>query len=512
MSAYNEPEKNKVRNDSLKYAIKTLTTERSNATLARKSYVREVKDQLLRFGSDADKEAIKYLTDNEIDGWEKFYQSIVGRKRSQDLKVAYLSGPNPLNDLSVLVNEGILPENVWAFESDMSTYTKATIKALDSSFPFIKIFKGKINNYFKILPFRFDIIYLDFCGTIASSDTLTVIRDLFLHQKLNSPGILITNFSLPEKSNDKNDNYWDSLIDVSANYLYPKSFTERLTNYGGGCIESPEVYGISQEQYFKKAHRNPETFYSQFITRILFDIPSVITPFQRFASNENLRKMFFKPFKLEGHLLNEYYEDILTFPDLYPLIWGFENFVNLKTESYRTLQKIIKQIALGANVKKFSETIKDMYYLMSESTEESHYSDTLKKMKKNWNFQDHHIFCDVFLFHQLKDILFGQLTSPYFYNVSKTKRWTYIAKTTRMFTDLITYDECRYVFDWMPTVDMFEQGIYDPNRQLSLRFAVDTLAKNRRWYNDEFFQGTAIIDQNEKGFEAKTLRKRIKIN
>jgi len=80
-----------------------------------------------------------------------------------------------------------------------------------------------------------------------------------------------------------------------------------------------------------------------------------------------------------------------------------------------------------------------------------------------------------------------------------------------MFMDLITYDECRYIFDWMPTLDMFEDGVEDINRQLSLRFAMDSVSKQSMWYNDEFFYGTSVVDRGTKTFESKELKKRKKI-
>jgi len=49
------------------------------------------------------------------------------------------------------------------------------------------------------------------------------------------------------------------------------------------------------------------------------------------------------------------------------------------------------------------------------------------------------------------------------------------------------------------------------NRELSLRFAMDSITKQRRWYNEEFFSGTAVVDQGTKTFEAKELEKRIRI-
>lgn len=161
---------------------------------------------------------------------------------------------------------------------------------------------------------------------------------------------------------------------------------------------------------------------------------------------------------------------------------------------------------------KLLEHIELAGYFMTERNQENLHSDKLEKIRKNWKITDKYIFCDVFLFHQLKDILVGQLTSPYLYNVDYTKRWLYKAKETEMFMDLVTYDECRYIFDWMPALDMFKEGVDDWNRQLSLRFAMDSATKQRRWYNDELFNGTAVVGQESETFEAKELEKRILIS
>jgi len=156
--------------------------------------------------------------------WEHFFNSNQKLKSPSELRVAYFSGPNPENDLSVLVKYGVLPENVWDFESENKTYDTAIISALESEFPFVKIHKGKIQNFFKYTPLKFDIIYLDFCGTITSIDNLRVITTLFYHQALSSPGALITNFAFPKEENDPIK--WMNTLKLCTNYLYCKEFTE----------------------------------------------------------------------------------------------------------------------------------------------------------------------------------------------------------------------------------------------------------------------------------------------
>lgn len=311
---YQESEKQIARDKALTFAISTLTKNRHKSSIARKSYVRDIKKHLQFKGTSYDKEISSLLTDNEIKRWESFYESIIKKKKPSELRVAYLSGPNPENDIEVLVANGVLPENIWAFESDNKTYSRAIISALESRFPFVKIYRGKIENYLKILPFKFDIIYLDFCSTLASGNTLSVIRDIFFHQKLEILGVLITNFAFPNKENAANLDYRENLTLLAANYLYPKPFTEHYTGLGGNFTETPECHGIDQEKFITIAKRNKKTFYSQLITRILFDLPSVIIPFQRLANNDSLINLFFKNFKKES-FNEDYAEDIMYFPD-----------------------------------------------------------------------------------------------------------------------------------------------------------------------------------------------------
>lgn len=512
MKAYIEIEKQIARKEALSLAVKYLTKNRQSSTIARKGYVREIKDYLVKNGTPDDRDLASSLAEKEILQWESFYESIIGKKKPSDLRVAYLSGPNPENDLEILVNNGILAENIWAFESDKRTYTEAVVSALNSKFPFVKIYKARIEKYLKLLPFKFDIIYLDMCGTIASTNTISVVRDVFLHQKLSSPGILITNFALPEKSKS-NREVREDLNLLAANYLFPKSYTEEYTGLGGGWKESASILGLDCEEFLKIAKRNETTFYSQFITRVLFDLPSVIIPYQRLTLDSSLSELFFKKFD-HSTINKDYYEDLIGSPDINPLYCGLSYMLSLliEKESYHTrLDKFKKQLSIHSNKDQLMNSIMLVRSFITGDFEKNIHSDKLEKIRKNWEPLEKYIFCDVFMFHQLKEILVGQLTNPYYYNVERTNRWTYKAKKTEMYMDLVTYDECRYIFDWMPTIDMIEAGVSDVNRQLSLRFAMDSISKQSRWYNNEFFYGTAVVDERVKNFESKKLKKRKRI-
>ncbi|MGB8364826.1 MAG: hypothetical protein ACLQUZ_12765 [Rhizomicrobium sp.] len=132
----------------------------------------------------------------------------------------------------------------------------------------------------------------------------------------------------------------------------------------------------------------------------------------------------------------------------------------------------------------------------------------LAKVVNEHRSRDYYQFCDLVLGHQLVELLFRQVAVPYHVNIETTRRWRYQAKETPMFMDMTILDECRYLYDWMPTTEMVSAGFSNTERQLAYRFALDAVSKHRRWYNSEYFFGTAVIDQHTDPFAAKILHPR----
>ncbi|MGO8712977.1 MAG: hypothetical protein ACLQUZ_13155, partial [Rhizomicrobium sp.] len=278
---YAEPQKVLARRQVIHGAICALTVDRTNATLCRRTYVREVRETLLaRGGYDA--AAAAQLSNETIDRWEAFYDSVTQARDAKNLKVAYLCGPNPENDLRVFCAAGILPENIWAFESDADVHDKAVASALASEFPFIKIINGGIDTFLEASPMRFDIIYLDFCGPLPSRNkkqkTLLAISRVLACHALNSPGALITNVSLPTATGDAAGRVL--LAKLVACYLYPKSFLE---GDGSTTPEGPIAEGYEFDDWLPIVSANLESYYGQFVTRVLMDHASVISPYSRFS-------------------------------------------------------------------------------------------------------------------------------------------------------------------------------------------------------------------------------------
>ena len=541
MDNYQEKEKIIARSCVLKEAVRSLTEDRDKSTLASRDYVRRVHQFIGINGTPFDQKMISFLSEETVERWEHFYNSIIQTRKPEDLKVAYLAGPNPENDLQALMSFGVLPENVWAFETDPSTYKDAVWSTLNSQFPFLKLIKGNIGNFFAASPQKFDIIYLDFCGPLPSRNekqkTLATITSILAHHAINSPGVLITNVSLPNQQQDPKG--FDLITKLVASYLYPKGFLEKKepSDKNENWLEGAISNSFSFNNWLTEIENNINFYYGQYITRLIMDIASIVVPYDNFPQKHGLFEQFFD-LKNKSELkkrINELYHfsdngdggDIIIDPDITPLLWtiasiytqrnsqdlNYPQFIYKDPEYEKFCKLFLRQLTSSNNENQLINNLEILHFLLDEGFDKSEFysKQFINLSKRRWH-QEMYQFCDVVLFHQIKELLFFQLAVPYHVNIEKTKRWTYLAKDTRMFMDMIILDECRYIYDWMPTVDMIEAGMDSIDRQLCYRFVLDSLGKNRRWYNNEYFFGTSVIGQFEEGFEAKTLASRITIN
>jgi len=535
MATYNEPVKNKARQVVIENAIATLTHNRTSSTLARRSYVREVRSHLLSSDNAFDVLEARKLTDATIERWESFYDSIAQVKVPANLRIAYLAGPNPENDIKVFCAAGVLPENIWAFESKNTIYSEAVLAALNSEFPFIKITNGGIDAFLEASLLRFDIIYLDFCGPLPSRNkkqkTLAVLTKVLGHHALNSPGVLITNFSLPTQKQDSSGRAL--LAKLVACYLYPKGFLE--VEDSETTTEGPVANGLNTQEWYETVTRNLDFYYGQFITRLLMDHASFVSSYDRFSKHNALFGKLFNirdqesPARIIQSLFHfEESEDsgggdVISDSDQYPVLWSFaalDKGLNARDRNYPQFifedndfsnfaDLFLSQLNINGKKAELLKNVPLLLYLLSEGEgQETYLCKSMKAIREKLSSRNFYQFCDVLLFHQIQELLFRQVANPYHVNIEKTARWTYQAKDTPMFLDMLVLDKCRYLYDWMPTIDMFSAGISDIERQLVYRFVLDGIAKHRLWYNCEFFYGTAVIGRNNKGFEAKILRPR----
>lgn len=478
------------------------------------------------------------LTNDYIASWEEFHQACIGIRSPKELTVCYLCGPEPLNDFKVLTELGIHPHNIWAFESDNTCYKAALSEVKKSYFPMLKLHKGKIEQFFINTPKKFDIIYLDACGPIPSKtqNTLRLVSTLLKHQRLESLGALITNFANPDITDNVQRDNFSYLV---ANYLYPKSFIESYEDNrtDSEVVEGPISYGYYPdsekplESFINKVEDNFNLFYGQFITRQIFDLATIVTPWVRLI-NSNYWDQFFtkKPNIVEEEVSKMQYfakdgsgGDIIVDPSMFPVQWcicamygggkeclGDINYPKPPDSIKKFRDDWLRQLSGLPDLSYDSKIAIENYDFLR--TYSDYYNERLKKGVINFNYARKMFqFCDYPTKSLAFDIIMNQLSYPMHYSIEGTKRWTYKAKQTQMYMDAIIFDECRYIYEWLPTIDLIESGFTDIGQQLSFRFALDGLAKNRRWYNSEYFYGTAVIDQFKENFEAKILSKRIKL-
>jgi protein-L-isoaspartate O-methyltransferase len=87
--------------------------------------------------------------------------------------VLYLCGPEPRNDLEVLLRLGVDPQNVWAIESDKILYDAAVKQLVEDEF-YIRVHHGSLETFFEITNEIFDIVYIDACGPLPSGRPSTL--------------------------------------------------------------------------------------------------------------------------------------------------------------------------------------------------------------------------------------------------------------------------------------------------------------------------------------------------
>ena len=225
---YDNQAKKKCRSDVISHAIRCLTTERHTSACVQRGHVRRVWQQLQESGESQAyfHPGVIESIEAEISQWEILHESKIQSRKPSDLSVCYLGGDNPINDLEVLVDNGVLPQNVWAVEKKSKTCKFAWEAISTSKLRNVRLFEGDILDFMKDYEGNFDIIYFDACGTLPSAkqNTLKVIGYVFQFNKLTSPGALITNFSFPAESvpNEQRSSHpkeRDQIRDLVTEYL-----------------------------------------------------------------------------------------------------------------------------------------------------------------------------------------------------------------------------------------------------------------------------------------------------
>lgn len=509
MTTYKQPIKELSRKLIWEHAVESLTSKRYDNRILNASYM----EHLWLY---CQQQLNEHLDINHFIEWKKFADICYGDKKPENLKVAFFCGNEPENDVRHLIRLGVRIENIYAFESDKSSFRQA-VQSLHNTFPLLKIYKGKIENYAELQNTKFDIIYLDFTGSLFKE--YKVVAKLLDLNALTDMSILAINTTYPDKTDDN--------ISFLCNYFYNDTFFERSFIDGYETerekedtffyrVESCDVEGIDKDTLYDLVDSNFEYAYSAFQTAFLVDYAnrhkaSYEVFKQDMLSTRLLKSDAIKRFdefneRYYDVLLTEYYEDGLRLPSQQ---YDFEKFMEFlkKNETGAKVSRL--------NTMKLSEvfiqspyhhTKTDYSKIKSEGIES--YTDVDFKLLlsnevvnvvENINewFHGKFRFCDQPMAHLWLELLLNQYGHPYHTNIGNHKRFSYTAKTRRMCIDILTLDKCRALYDWMPMLEYFVYDMKDNNRQMITRMCMDAIDKQLLHIVEESYYGAALVGINE---------------
>lgn len=489
--SYNQYSKRLVRHSVLSWAVEILTSKREQSCCVERNYVRRVYDYFVMTEDDSrDKREALRIHPKYISNWEKLHDVYTSVKHPEDLTVCYLSGPEPDNDFKEMIALGILPQNIWAFESDSQSYRKAILSYNNGQYPQPRIIKQNVEVFFSQTPKKFDIIYIDACGSIASSKhALKCISSICLNHRLTSPGVIISNFAEP----DKKFEYYNLI----SQYLFFKKEPTASIAFGKS---SPKC--SKYEAMLEKVKIDFDTYYGDFISAVLRDIPSIIIPIQRIAKNPYLNQLL-DPTKAVTYPIDF---NILDLADNNSIAKYFFSFEASRKDEYidERSNAFIKEIG---NYDDLILGLKLMVLLQKDSIE---LRKGIREIKEYFdNGKNIYQFLDKPHSNLFFDVIINQLAYPLHYNITANKRYRYISKSTLMYTDVSIYDECRYIYEWLPALDQMISAFENISLQYVFRFALDGLVKMRQLYNNEFFFQGSVLSNSIAGFEKKQLAERI---
>lgn len=491
---YTQLVKCKARHYAIDNAIKITTTNRSKSSIVERSYVREIYDRFNQKEEiSPDKNEISCIDKNYIISWEKLHDSCEGIKRAEDLKVCYLCGPEPNNDFKEFTEFGVLPHNIWAFENKLHDYSEALNTFTEGEYPQPRIIKQNIESFFKNSDQKFDIVYLDFCCSfISEKHGLKCVKTLFEKGRLNSNGVLITNYSMPDISKDNQE-----MIELISLYMYFKQEENLPIEIDNGSIKS-EKY-IELKNNIKKDF---EKSYGEFISIVIRDVASVIVPVQKLQNNEYFSNLF----KRSNN--EKEYERLFKESKNNALAKFFITAKFLTDSGYRNdaLGRFLNEIG---GIDLLYDSFKFIIEMQNtEVMEDKSLNEVINYFESSKIYQ----FLDRVHKNMFWDITVNQLTYPMHYNNRLNYRYKYVARQNTMMMDVTCFDQCRYIYEWLPAIHQLKSAFMNKSWQYVFRFALDGLVKSRMQYNKEIFYQGSVIQEEPEEIEFREMKERIKID
>lgn len=505
---YNQEIKNKSRQRLISHAILALTSERNESFLVSKDHFNRITDHfnaLMHQGvgpGEFDFHNIyNWMFHGAKGSWIDFYDSICTPKTAGELKVLYLSGPEPLNDIEVLCDHGIRLENIWAIESDRNNYN-AALADLKEAQVHIKIHRGKLNEFFEVVNHEFDIIYYDACSPIISPNgsPLEVLKQIFANRRLTSLSVLITNFAEPKENYNWGD-ILGSWFCTKDTYEVPKADNK----LGWETFMKVDSFA----DYSKYITENLHEYYDVFLTHFISTFAAEMVPMWQTLSLGSFQNKYLlneqalfkklqaiRDYKIEVDKLEEFINQVPHFAlaiEAYSLL-NWTNMIRTKLPESDVLNRFLsdkkKQVSLedalyvGTLLKRFEENESGFKTFIMDIC-----SDQLRKLLTNIDFFDRkmRITCDIPMKNLFVELLYGIYGYPYIAHAGKSLSLKYKAKETTMFSNVFVFDQCRYLYDYLPTPDLWESFFENKAHQTIIRGSIDGIRRNHIELNSSLF-------------------------
>lgn len=527
---YDQEEKNIAREKLIINAIQSLTTERRESTLVGNQHMNAMLDNFLSLiamylakqGKSFNIDRYKKKLFKE---WSVLYEAKNNEKQPHQLKVLYLAGPQPTNDLNVLLENGIKPYNIWAVEAETDKFKKA-VTDLKKKKNYIRLHKGSLKSFFESYPENFDIVYFDACTSLFSKsyNPLVVLQELFINRRLNSLSALITNFSEPESA--LYEEWGKTLACWYAARLDDCPFSTLESEFADVNNRVNEIDLYSEFI----ANRIPE-YYSDFIRRFIPSFASEIVPFLKITTFQSISSKLFKENK-NKNLLSENddiegnsFEEILSQIPHYMLAIGeypLLNWARLSNEKlsnknplkeyFKNQKGVFNSIVTCTQLKSFEEGYSGFNTLIKEIC-----SERLIGVLDNIDFFDRNIplTTDVPMKNLITELIIGQYSFPYIANLNSQLSLKYKAtgKETWMYSDVFILDQCRYLYDLLPTLELLEDYFKNNiEEQIIIRCCIDGILRNHFHLNNHFLKGGFIESLYDDRFSYSVLDDRLNIN
>lgn len=496
---YSQENKKRARSIMLYHAVKSLTVDRSSASCVDNYYVRNIHNYFLSLGDGHDYDEANKIDIDYIIEWERQRSAQTGIKRPEELTVCYLSGPEPQNDFNELISLGVLPQNIWAFEMDKGIYTQALDSYATSEFNQPKIVKMSIEKFFEFTPKKFDIVYIDACGSLISDKhALRCISTLFKYHRLNSPGMLLTNFAEIETANHSERSVY---VDVMAKYFLLKQ------NPNANLISNEKIlFKEIDENKLKQLYDDFDDYYGKLITSLICDIASVTVPSLRFA-NSKYWSYFIDTLPLIPTSINIRDVNAINNNSVYKFLICNE-FLKESDSKDLGIPKISKLVAEMTGITPQSiDLLRSMKIIQGIKNGDSIRAD-IKELLEYFDSGYMYQFLDKPNKNLFLDLTINQPSYPMHYVSHNAKRISYKAKETKMFMDAMIFDECRYIYEWLPAIHQIKNAFQNKSWQYVFRFAVDGLVKQRMNYNNEFFFQGSVVSKEVIGFKEQLFKER----